>query len=102
MAKTAGGLFESAGRAEKAVHEIEALGIRRNEVRRLAEPKTFKITGVMSFPRLDFEIELKRELARIRATEAEIEVYIDGLRRGGVGCSRSARKTTRYAQPRTL
>jgi hypothetical protein len=39
MAKTAGGLFESAGRAEKAVHEIEALGIRRNEVRRLAETR---------------------------------------------------------------
>jgi hypothetical protein len=41
MAKTAVGLFESAGRADEDVREIEALGIPRNEVRTLAEPKTF-------------------------------------------------------------
>ncbi|HEY6341882.1 MAG TPA: hypothetical protein VIX91_08520 [Candidatus Acidoferrum sp.] len=83
MAKTAVGLFENAGRAEEAVREIEALGVPRNEVRTLAEPKTFEITGVMSFPRLDFEVQLRRELARIGATKTEIETYIDGLRRGG-------------------
>jgi hypothetical protein len=82
MAKTAVGLFESAGRADEAVREIEALGIPRNEVRTLVEPKTFEITGVMSFPRLDFEVDLRRELARIGASRGEIESYIDGLRRG--------------------
>ena len=83
MAKTAVGLFESAGSADEAVREIEALGIPRNEVRTLREPKTFEITGVMSFPRLDFEVDLRRELTRIGATKAEIEAYMDGLRRGG-------------------
>jgi len=38
---------------------------------------------VMSFPRLDFEVELTRELTRIGATKAEEKAYLDGLRRGG-------------------
>jgi hypothetical protein len=83
MAKTAVGLFENAEGADEAVRAIEALGIPRNEVRTLAEPKTFEITGVMSFPRLDFEVDLRRELTRMGATKAEIETYIDGLRHGG-------------------
>lgn len=83
MAKTAVGLFESIHRANEVVREIEALGFPHNEVRTLAEPKTFEITGVMSFPRLDFEVDLRRELARIGATKAEIEAYMDGLRQGG-------------------
>ena len=37
----------------------------------------------MSFPRLDFEADLIRELARIGATKAESQVYVEGLRRGG-------------------
>jgi hypothetical protein len=37
----------------------------------------------MSFPRLDFEVDLSRELARIGATKAESQVYVAGLRRGG-------------------
>jgi len=65
------------------VHQIEALGVPRKEVRTLTEPATFEITGVMSFPRLDFEVDLSRELARIGATKAESEVYVEGLRRGG-------------------
>jgi len=82
MAKTAVGLFQDAHRVNEVIPEIEALGFPRNEVRSLREPATFEITGVMSFPRLDFEV-LRRELARIGATKAEIEVYVDGLRRGG-------------------
>ena len=37
----------------------------------------------MSFPRLDFEVDLSRELDRIGATKAESQVYVEGLRRGG-------------------
>ncbi len=47
------------------------------------EPANFDVTGVMSFPRLDFEVELSRELARIGATKAEAQAYVKGLRRGG-------------------
>jgi len=83
MAKTAVGLFESPERVDDVVREIEALGFPRNEIRTLEEPRMFEITGVMSFPRLDFEVEVRRELARVGATRAEMEAYVDGLRRGG-------------------
>jgi hypothetical protein len=83
MPKTAVGLFETPGLMEGVVRGIEALGFPRKEVRTLAEPVAFEVTGVMSFPRLDFEVELSRELARIGATKAETQVYVEGLRRGG-------------------
>ncbi len=83
MPKTAVGLFESAGPADDVVREIEALGFPRREVLKVEEPKTFDITGVMSFPRLDFEVELGRELSRIGATNAEVEACVERLRRGG-------------------
>jgi len=66
------------------VREIEALGFPRNEVRTLDEPAMFDVTGVMSFGRLEFEVDSLRELTRIGATEAEAEAYLDGLRHGGV------------------
>jgi hypothetical protein len=83
MPKTAVGLFENPGLADSVVREIEALGFPRKEVRTLAEPATFEVTGVMSFPRLDFEVDLARELTRIGATKAESQAYVEGLRRGG-------------------
>jgi len=83
MPKTAVGLFEKPGLVEDVVRDIEALGFPRKEVRTLIEPAAFEVTGVMSFPRLDFEVELSRELARIGATKAESQVYVGGLRRGG-------------------
>ncbi len=83
MPKTAVGLFENASRVDDVVREIEALGFPRKEVRKVEEPKTFDITGVMSFPRLDFEVDLGRELSRIGATNAEARAYVEGLRRGG-------------------
>jgi len=82
MPKTAVGLFENPGLVDSVVREIEALGFPRKEVRTLAEPATFEVTGVMSFPRLDFEVELTRELTRIGATKAESQAYVEGLRRG--------------------
>jgi hypothetical protein len=83
MPKTVVGLFENSGLVECLVHEIEALGFPRKEVRALAEPATFEVTGVMSFARLDFEVDLTRALARIGATKAQAQAYIRGLRRGG-------------------
>ena len=83
MPKTAVGLFKDAKVVEIVVSEIQRLGFPRQEVRTLEEPAAFEVTGVMSFPRLDFEVELQRELAKIGATEAEAKVYLDGLRAGG-------------------
>jgi hypothetical protein len=83
MPKTSVGLFENPGVVEDAVREIESLGFPRNEIRTLSEPVNFEITGVMSFPRLEFEADLIRELIRIGTTEVEANNYIDGLRRGG-------------------
>ena len=37
----------------------------------------------MSFPRLDFEVDLVRELTRIGAAKAETQAHVEGLRRGG-------------------
>ena len=83
MPKTAVGLFERPDLVDEVVREIEAHGFPRKEIRTLTEPPTFEVTGVMSFPRLDFEVDLSRELTRIGATKAESQVYVDGLRRGG-------------------
>ena|SRR5579872_3323835 len=83
MPKTAVGLFENPGLVDGVAREIEALGFPRKEVRTLTEPATFEVTGVMSFPRLDFEVDLVRELTRIGATKAESQAYVEGLRRGG-------------------
>ena len=83
MPKTAVGLFENPGLVDDVVREIEALGFPRKEVRTLEEPASFDVTGVMSFPRLDFEVDLIRELTRIGATQAEAKAYVEGLRRGG-------------------
>ena len=49
----------------------------------MKEPASFDVTGVMSFPRIDFEVDLSRELARIGATIPEAQAYVEGLRRGG-------------------
>jgi hypothetical protein len=37
----------------------------------------------MIFPRLDFEVDLSRELTKIGATKAESQTYVEGLPRGG-------------------
>lgn len=83
MPKTAVGLFENPALVDDVVREIEILGFPRREVRTLEEPTSFEVTGVMSFPRLDFEVDLIRELTRIGATKAEAQDYAKGLRRGG-------------------
>ena len=83
MPKTVVGLFENARLVDDAVHDIEALGFPVQEVRRMQEPANFDVTGVMSFPRLDFEVDLSRELTRIGATPPEVRAYVEGLRNGG-------------------
>jgi hypothetical protein len=83
MPKTAVGLFVNPDSVNDVVRDIEVIGFPRREVRSLEEPASFDVTGVMSFPRLDFEVDLGRELSRIGATIAETTGYVEGLRRGG-------------------
>jgi len=83
MPKTVVGLFENARYMDAAVSEIEAAGFPRQEVRTMKEPASFDVTGVMSFPRIDFEVDLGRDLLRIGATTSEVRAFVEGLRRGG-------------------
>jgi hypothetical protein len=83
MPNTTVGLFENPSVVPGVVREIEALGVPRKEVRVLDEPSTFEVTGIMSFGRLEFEVDLNRELARIGATTPEAQAYVEGLQRGG-------------------
>lgn len=83
MRKTAIGLFKTADHIEEVVRDIEALGFARNGVRTLEEPSVFDPSGVTSFPRLEYEVELGHMLRKMGAAKEETEAYIDGLRRGG-------------------
>jgi hypothetical protein len=91
MPKTVVGLLENPGLVDGVVREIEALGFPRKEVRTLAEPATFDVTGVMSFPRLDFEVDLVRELTRIGATKAESQLTLKDCGAEGPWYSRLGR-----------
>ncbi len=82
MRKTVVGLFENPELVADAVREIEALGFPRREVRSVKEPASFEVTGVMSFPGLDFEVDLSRELTRIGATEPETGLMSKGCGAG--------------------
>lgn len=84
MPKTAVALFKDPTVVEDVVREIEKLGIPKQEVRTLEEPNRFPVNGVMSFARLEFEVELKHALSEIGATDSDEEDYIRGLRDGGV------------------
>lgn len=84
MPKTAVGLFKNASAVDDVVPEIEAVGLPRNEIRTLGEPLNLGVNGVLSIARIDFEVDLFRELSRMGASRAEAEAYVDGVRRGGV------------------
>lgn len=83
MVKTAVGLFKNADVAEEVVRDLESKGFPRMELRTLDEPLDFGSRGAMSIPRIDFEVQVFRELKRIGATQQEAQAYVDGLRRGG-------------------
>jgi hypothetical protein len=57
MPKTVVGLFENSQLVDAGVQEIEAIG----------------------FPRVDFEVDLSRELTRIGATIPEAQAYVQGF-----------------------
>ncbi|MCC6393671.1 MAG: hypothetical protein IT167_23945 [Bryobacterales bacterium] len=81
MQKTAIGLFKTADHIEDVVRDIEALGF--IHVRAVEEPGVFDPNGVMSFPRLEYEVELGHMLRKMGAAKEETGAYIEGLRHGG-------------------
>src|ERR1041385_636192 len=83
MPRTTVGVFKDQSTVDGVIREIEALGFPRQEIRTIDEPATFPVTGLMSFDRLDFEVDLMRELTRIGATRMEAKAYVQELRRGG-------------------
>jgi len=84
MPKTAVGLFKNPGDVKDVVREVEVIGLPRHEIRTVGEPLNLGLDGVLSIGRIDFEVDLFRELSRMGASRAEAEAYVDGLRRGGV------------------
>ena len=84
MSKTAVGLFEHSGVAEEVVHDLETSAFPREEIRILGEPRDMSVEGAMSTPRLDFEVNLNRELQAIGADANEAGAYVKGVQSGGV------------------
>jgi hypothetical protein len=84
MARAAVGLFENSGLVEEIIHDLEAGGFPRTDIRVLSEPREMPGSGMMSTPHTDFEVDLVRELRAIGAAEADAEAYVRGVRRGGV------------------
>jgi hypothetical protein len=84
MSKTAIGLFENQGLADQVVRDLEASGFPRNDVRILSESRDMAVSGTMSTPRRDFQVDLDHDLRTIGATEPEAQAYVQGVRRGGV------------------
>lgn len=84
MARAAVGLFESSVPVDEIVHDLEAGGFPRGDIRILSEPREIAGSGMMSTPHAEFEADLARELRAIGAAEADAEAYVRGVRRGGV------------------
>jgi hypothetical protein len=61
MAKAAVGLFENSDLVDEVVHDLEASGFPRNDIRVLTEPREMAGSGMMSTPHTDFEVDLVRE-----------------------------------------
>lgn len=83
MPRTVVGLFPNSQAADHAITALEGLGLRPNGIRKLQEPETFEVTGIMSFPRVEYETDVIRVLEHIGASSLESEAYIHGLRDGG-------------------
>jgi hypothetical protein len=84
MSKTAVGLFENPGVADRVVSDLDACAFPRNEIRVLTEPLDMPGAGVTSIPHVDFEVGLGRDLQAIGANVQEANAYIQGVRHGRV------------------
>jgi hypothetical protein len=84
MSKTAVGLFENSKLVDGVVRDLTAKGFLDKDIRVLGEPTEMPGGGLMSTPHTDFEVGLIRDLTAFGVNEAEAEVYVEGVRRGGI------------------
>jgi hypothetical protein len=84
MSKTAVGLFENSVVAGHVVAALKASCFPEKEIRTVAESLDMGGSGVLSFPRVDFEVGLNRELKEIGASESEANAFVHGVRNGRV------------------
>lgn len=84
MPKTAVGLFEKPEVADQVVHDLDASGFPRKEIRLIREPLDLPVSEATSIPHVDFEVSLGRELVGMGASAGEANAYVEGVRRGGV------------------
>lgn len=84
MPRTVVGLFPNPEAADHAITALEGLGLRRNEIQTLQEPESFDVTGIMSFPRIEYETSIARTLQHIGASPSDADAYVRALRDGGV------------------
>ncbi len=83
MQNTVVGLFHNSADVDLVIRDIEALGFPRNEIHSVEEPERFDATGIMSFPKGKYEVEVASALNRMGASKEETEAYLLGLRDGG-------------------
>jgi hypothetical protein len=84
MTHTAVGLFKNGNFAEQAVKELTSAGIASSDVRVLAEPRYMPVKGALSTPEVDFCAELTQDLRAMGATDEEAQIYVQGVRAGGM------------------
>lgn len=82
MPITAVGLFDNRGVADQVVHDLDASGFPRKQIRILTEPMDMAVAEVTSIPHTDFEVGLDRELKAMGASELEAAAYVQQVRRG--------------------
>jgi hypothetical protein len=76
MSKTAVGLFEHPEAVDPIVHDLDAVAFPRGGIRIIGEPRGMERDGLMSTPRIDFEVNLNRELTAIGASNREADAYV--------------------------
>jgi hypothetical protein len=81
MPKTAVALFENPVLVDAVVRDLLASGVRRKDVRILAEPGEMAGDGA-SIPHTDFEVGLTRDLTAFGVAEADAEAYVREVRHG--------------------
>lgn len=83
MAKTIVGLFESGERAKAVVRDLENAGIAHSDIRIITEPRSLPVSNMMATPHTDFEVDLRRELRELGASDQEAEACVQGVKRRG-------------------
>lgn len=77
-------MFSNPVLVDEVVHELEANGFARQDIRILGEALSLTEVGPTSIAHTDFEIDVIREFKSIGADQSDAEGYIQGLRVAGI------------------